>query len=87
MCLNMPFNGVFRSNRELNKLVPRVRRGLGARRLRLATEERGFIPLLFSKVKVTEKGEAPRSESSISKQSGSRDLQPRHGRLIESLIC
>lgn len=79
MCLNMPFNGVFRSNRELNKLVPPVRRGLGARRLRLAAEERGFIPLLFSKVKVTEKGEAPR-ESSISKQSGSRELQPRHGR-------
>lgn len=55
MCLNMPFNGVFRSNRELNKLVLPVRRGLGARRLRLAAEERGFIPLLFSKVKVTEK--------------------------------
>lgn len=55
MCLNMPFNGVFRSNRELNKLVLPVRRGLGAWRLRLAAEERGFIPLLFSKVKVTEK--------------------------------
>lgn len=53
MCLNMPFNGVFCSNRELNKLVPPVRRGLGARRLRLAAEEPGFIYLLFFEVHVT----------------------------------